>query len=210
MDNTNRTPKEIFQEIKFRILTPIVLLAIMWSIKISEIVLGKSLAFNWGVIPRSGDHLFNIFSMPFLHGDMNHLISNSGPFLIFSLMILTQVNAWKYLKTFLLISILGGVMLWGLGRESIHIGASGVVFGFWGFLVGNAIFRKSFLDFIISATVMVLYGGILYGVLPTDAGISWEGHLFGLIGGVAASYLLHSKDDDPAASSIRSKNRTRR
>ncbi len=88
-------------------------------------------------------------------------------------------------------------MLWLFGRTSIHIGASGIVFGLFGYLISTSIFRRNVLDIIIAITLIIFYGGILYGILPIHQGVSWEGHLFGLIAGILTSFILHKKLKEP-------------
>ena len=133
---------------------------------------GRSPGLNaLGIVPHSFIGLRGILFAPFLHGSFYHIISNTVPFIILG---------W-----------LGGLGTWVIGRNcSIHIGASGVIFGYLGYLLFRGYFEKSFVAIAISVGIFMTYGGLIWGVLPTNPYISWEGHLFGFIGGIMAAKLL--------------------
>ena len=144
---------------------------------------------NFGLIPRSLRGLVGILTLPFLHGDLSHIISNTIPLIV--LLALLAGSRANSIDIVVMISVLAGVVLWLFGRTAIHIGASVLVFGLIGFLVCAGFFEKRLLSAIIAIGVAVTYGStLLSGVLPTNSGVSWEGHLFGaLAGGVVAYYI---------------------
>ena len=136
-----------------------------------------------GIIPRTRQGLIGILTSPFLHGDLNHLISNSSGLLIFGFG-LALANKQNFLKVSLKIIIIGGVLTWCFGRPAIHIGASGLIFGLFGHLSCIGFFQKKIKFIFVSLLTIFLYGGMILGVLPTKAHISFEAHLFGFFAGL--------------------------
>lgn len=149
---------------------------------------------SFGIVPRQMSHLSGIFFAPFLHGDWAHLMSNFFPFVIFSILI--GLHSLKRFWFVFICSVLStGCLVWLFARGgSIHIGMSGVVYAMWGYLIVYGLMQKHFRDIIISILVLVLYGGLVFGVLPSSPNISYESHLFGaLAGGVIGYFLSKSK-----------------
>jgi membrane associated rhomboid family serine protease len=145
------------------------------------------------------DGLIGILFAPFLHGDYNHLMSNTVPFLVLCTAILFFYSRISAL-VILLIWAGTGMGVWLLARGSYHIGASGVVYGFASFLFFSGVFRRDFKALGIALAVAVLYGGLVYGVLPIYPGVSWESHLIGAImGGLVAYGFRRFKQDEAAA-----------
>lgn len=160
-------------------------LAVMWGIEIVDTaVLGDDLQRN-GIHPRRLDGLDGILWAPFLHSTFGHLISNSIPFL--GLGFLVSLRGLRYLLlTTLTVLVAGGALTWLLAGGGNHIGASGVVFGFFGALMGAAFYDRRPRVIAPALVALLLYSGMIVGVVPQD-GISWEGHLFGLVAGVLAA-----------------------
>ena len=138
--------------------------------------------------------LRGILLAPLLHGSFSHLMSNTFP-----LLLLGGFVALRGTKTLvglsLFVVVLGGLLVWLVGRPAIHIGASGLVFGYFGYLVAQGWYERSFVSIAVAAAVLLLYGGIIFGVLPQAGFISWEGHLFGLIAGVLAARMGRDGDE---------------
>jgi membrane associated rhomboid family serine protease len=165
------------------------MVAVMWVLEIvDQGVLGGALD-AYGIHPRQVDGLAGIAFAPFLHLGFAHLASNTVPFLIFGWLILLHAVRDFVLVTLLAI-VVGGVGTWAIGAPGVHIGASGVVFGYFGFLLLRGWFRRSIGSILLSLAVGAAYGGLIFGVLPGQAGISWEGHLFGFAGGALGAYAL--------------------
>lgn len=145
-----------------------------------------------GLFPRDISHLYGILTMPFLHGELGHLANNVSALLVLMWLLFEFYKpiAWKSLLWTWLFS---GLWLWIGGRESFHIGASAVVYGLAGFLFVGGIFRKHLPLMGVSMLVLFLYGSIIWGIFPVKAGVSWDGHLFGLIAGVSLSYLFRKQ-----------------
>ena len=164
----------------------------MWVVEILSV--GIDSIDNNGILPRMLDGLDGILWSPFLHSGFPHLISNTIPFAILSGLVLVR-GAKRWLSASAIIIGLGGLLVWAfaIGSNENHIGASGWVFGLFGFLVLSAFFERKPLSIGIGLITLFLYGGtILFGVIPRD-GISWEGHLFGFIAGVVAARVLSKR-----------------
>lgn len=162
------------------------LLGAMWLIEAVDFVLGGALD-GYGVVPRRLTGLRGILLMPFLHGGFAHLAGNSVWLAFFGAMILVRGKG-EFALVFLSSTILGGLGVWLfgdlVGPVGVHVGASGVIFGCFGYLLSMGIFERKIGSLLVSTFVLVMYGGFLYGVLPGQAGVSWEGHLFGFLSGV--------------------------
>ena len=176
--------------------------ALLWVILISNVVTGFfGLDFrDYGIKPRTTAGLWGVPLHAFLHGNLAHLLANTVPLLILGGLTAVRVRT-SFLGASAFIALGGGAMVWLLTPRpnTNHIGASGLVFGFFGYLVGQGIFRRDILSIIIAFAVIALYGfPILFGVLPLSDFISWEGHLFGLLAGVIYAFLEGggSKRDD--------------
>ncbi|WP_433675784.1 rhomboid family intramembrane serine protease [Microbacterium gorillae] len=163
--------------------------ALLWVIEIVDTVLGNSLDY-YGIQPREINGLWGILWAPLLHGGWQHLLANSGPALVLSFVILLSgVTLW--LEATAIIWVVAGVGTWLIAQpNSVHIGASSLIFGWITFLVLRGIFARSALQIVVGILALAAYGGVLWGVFPGQQGISWQGHLFGAIGGVIAAVLL--------------------
>ena len=127
-----------------------------------------------------------ILLSPLLHGSFSHLLSNTLTLL--GLGILVALRGAKTLAgVSLFVIIVGGLLVWLLGRPSVHIGASGLAFGLFGYLVAQGWYERSFPSILIAVVVVILYGGMILGILPQGDFVSWEGHLFGLLAGILAA-----------------------
>lgn len=143
---------------------------------------------RYGIIPRSEEHWFHIFTSPFIHGDLAHLINNLFGLGIFSVLCLFRTVA-VYVVCSLFVITLTGVLVWFFGRDAFHIGASGWIFGLWSFSIAIAWFDRRLINIFVGFLVVFLYGGMIYGVLPSDPNISFEAHLFGAVSGVVFAFL---------------------
>lgn len=179
------------QNLKTRLKTNVIFLGIalgvLWAIEIIDQISGDALQTH-GIHPRDGEGLIGLVTSPFLHGDWGHLVSNSIPFVVLGFFVLLRGKK-AFVEVTIATAIVGGFAVWLLAAGGTnHIGASGVIFGYFGFLVGFGIFDRSLKNIALAVVVGVLYGGMIYGVLPGRAGISWEGHLFGFLAGVGLAY----------------------
>ncbi|GLZ15537.1 rhomboid family intramembrane serine protease [Actinomadura sp. NBRC 104425] len=175
--------------------------AVMWVLEIFDYVVGGRLD-AFGIQPHDVDDLPDIFTAPFMHGGFGHLIGNTVPFMILGFLAAARGIA-KFLAASLVIIVVGGLGVWFTSSANT-LGSSILIFGFFGYLLGRGLFERHLLDLAIAAAVVLLYGGLIFGVLPSDPGISWQGHLFGMIGGVLASWLLRRRrQPEPAAPAYR-------
>ncbi|MGB5446260.1 MAG: rhomboid family intramembrane serine protease, partial [Psychromonas sp.] len=135
-------------------------------------------------------HLSGIFFAPFLHAGWSHLFSNFLPFIVFSALIgLHSIK--RFWQVFILHIIMAGALVWLFARgNSVHIGMSGVIYAFWGYLIVYGFVRRKFLHIFISLITLLLYGGLIYGVLPTQVGVSFESHLLGALAGAVSGYYF--------------------
>ncbi len=173
-------------------------LILMWLVEVLDEYAFDSELQTHGIEPRQIDGLEGLLFAPVLHDGWTHIISNSVPFLVLGALVMTYgLNRW--LMATAVIALGAGLATWLMARSGIHIGASILVFGYFGFLLGMAWFERSVKSIGIAVVVAVAYGGLIWGVLPTNSGVSWEGHLFGVIAGVFAAGLA-ARRSTPAAS----------
>lgn len=173
-----------------RVLNVGVLLGIFWALEIIDHLIFDQGLNQYGIRPRDMDGLIGIFLSPFLHGDFGHLSANSLPFLVLGVLVALRGNVQFWLTTGF-ITVAGGLLVWlTAGGNSVHIGASGVIFGYLGFLLFAGIFERSVTGILVAVGVGVAYGGLIWGVLPGTPGVSWQGHLFGFLAGIAAAKIV--------------------
>jgi membrane associated rhomboid family serine protease len=167
---------------------------VMWLEELVDWTIGGRLD-RFGIIPRSVTGLRGIFVAPFLHGGFAHVAANTLPFLILGWFVL--LRGWRSFAIVTIVVVLvGGLGTWLFApAASLHIGASGLVFGFFGYLLFRGYFERSWQSILWSVLVLLLYGGMLVGMVPTSLPISWQMHLFGFLGGAVAAYLLTRFDD---------------
>jgi membrane associated rhomboid family serine protease len=145
---------------------------------------------NYGVVPRNLRGLVGIPAMPFLHKDLHHILSNTVPlFILLALLAGSRARSWEVVIEIIL---LGGLLLWLVGRPKIHIGASGLVFGLIAFLIVSGLLEKRLVPFLIAVLVGFFYGGsLVFGILPRlRSQTSWEGHLCSSVAGGLVAYAL--------------------
>lgn len=165
-------------------------IALMWSLELIDIFLFRGSLDRYGIRPRSLSGLWGILFAPWLHGGLGHLIANTIPFVILGWLVMLRETSDFWIVTAITM-LVGGLGVWLVGSPyTVHIGASTLIFGYLGYLLLRGYFERSFSSILISLGVGFLYGGILWGVLPARPGISWQGHLFGFIGGAIAARLL--------------------
>ncbi len=169
----------------------IILLAICWLSWGADYMLNLS-SRHYGLYPRTISGLKGIIFAPFIHGDLNHLLSNSMPILILGAALFYFYKKLGY-KVVLLIWIWSGFMTWIIGRPSYHIGASGLIYGLVSFLFVSGLIRKMKPLMAIAFLVVFLYGSLVWGVLPSSDHISWEYHLSGFICGIIAAIMYKDK-----------------
>ncbi|MGW7076439.1 rhomboid family intramembrane serine protease [Streptomyces sp. NPDC054866] len=175
-------------------------LALLWLLEALDTVSGHALD-TFGVSPRDVGELRDVIPSAFLHFGFDHLLANSVPLLILGfLAALSGIR--RFAAVIAVIILVSGLGVWLTApAHSVTAGASGVVFGLFGYLLVRGFVNHRPVDVLTGVLVLALYGSILLGALPTTAGVSWQGHLFGLLGGVAAAFLFRNgpRRDFPAA-----------
>jgi len=178
------------QEIKTQAIILATFVAIFWLLEILDQFVFRGSLDIFGIIPHQVIGLRGILFAPFLHGDFTHLIANTVPFLILGWLVMLQETSDFFIVTGLTM-LVGGLGVWLFATPgSIHIGASILIFGYLGFLLLRGYFQRNIPSILLSILVFLLYGGTIWGVLPSRPGISWQGHLFGFLGGVLAAKLI--------------------
>ena len=168
------------------------LAALMWVVEIVDQIAGGSLD-RHGIEPRELDGLDGIVFAPFLHGGWDHLIGNTIPFLLLGFAIALG-GAVRVATVTLIVAVVGGLGTWLVApANTVHIGASGIVFGYAAYLVARGLYSRSLMQIGLGVVVLAVWGTtLLRGLVPED-GISWQGHLFGAVGGVLAARMLHRR-----------------
>lgn len=173
------------------------LVFLMWFVHILNVTLDLDL-YKFGIYPLHAKGLIGIVAAPFIHStaDFGHLINNSVPAFV-----LTWLLFYNYrtiaTQAFLIIYFMTGIGMWLLARESYHIGMSGVIYGLTSFLVFSGFFRKNMRVAAVSLFVIFLYGSMVWGIFPTAADISWEGHALGLFSGLIVAVLYKYSGPQP-------------
>lgn len=148
---------------------------------------------RFGILPRSIDGLRGILFAPFLHGNLAHLTANSLSFLVLGWLVLATGRR-NFARVSVLAALGSGITSWVLGApNSVHIGASGVIFGYLGYLMLSGVFARKFSTIALSVAVTAAWGAMVWGVLPGQMGVSWQGHLGGFVGGVLAARWIHAR-----------------
>ena len=180
--------------------TPIIMLtAICWLVLMLNDLIWQGRLDQYGITPRHLGGLTGIIWAPFLHASVRHLAANTLP-----LLVLGGILCGRSRSEFAVVTVagilLGGMLTWLFARNACHIGASGLIFCFFGYLASLALFRRTFGTFCLSVVCILAYGGMIRGILPASDGISWESHLAGLIAGIALASLMSQLRKTPQAS----------
>lgn len=169
---------------------------VIWVVHLLNVLSGGLLAY-YGIHPLDTSSLWHIATAPVLHASWEHLISNTitGAIFCFILGLSGKRVFWEVTLITALIAGLGTWFFGGVGTN--HIGASGLIYGWLGYLLARGIFNRDFKQFLMGVVLAITYSGLFWGLLPVQPGVSWQGHLFGALGGIAAGAFITS--DDPAA-----------
>ena len=173
-------------------LIPAIFIGLLWIIKLSEIWFDFSLI-PYGIYPRTPAGLTGIIVSPLVHSSTTHLFSNTLPLFFLAAGILYFYRE-SSLKVILMVYFLPGLLVWLFGRSSYHIGASWLIYGFVTYLFFSGIIRRDTRSIALALLVTFLYGSLIWGVLPLNNGISWEGHLFGALTGIISAVLFRKLD----------------
>jgi membrane associated rhomboid family serine protease len=168
---------------------------LLWLIEALDVASSHSLD-TFGIVPREIGELRDIIPAAFIHFGFDHVAANSVPLLVLGFIAALR-GIGRFLGVAFVITLTSGFGVWLVAPAHTNTaGASGVVFGLFGYLLVRGFVDRRLLDIAVGLVIAALYGSILWGVLPTAQGVSWQGHLFGLIGGVAAAFLLRERRQD--------------
>ncbi|MGZ5405658.1 MAG: rhomboid family intramembrane serine protease [Nocardioides sp.] len=163
--------------------------ALLWAVEIADSVTSGSLD-RFGIRSRTDEGLGGIVVAPMLHAGWGHLEANSGPLLVLGFLV-AVVSTVRFVGVLAWAWVVSGLGVWLVGpADAVTVGASGVVFGLLTYLLVAGFLERRPIGILIGVAVFLFYGSILLGVLPGQPGISWQGHLFGAVGGVIAAYTL--------------------
>ncbi|MCO5183541.1 MAG: rhomboid family intramembrane serine protease [Anaerolineae bacterium] len=166
------------------------LVAFMWFVELFDAVAPVQLD-SYGIRPRTLEGLRNVAFAPFLHVGFGHLLANTVPFLILGFLVLMQ-GLRRFLIVTASIIIIGGLGTWLIGpTNSVHLGASILIFGYLGYLLLNGVFERSPRSIAVAVFVLLIYGSTDFGIFPGRMGVSWQGHLFGFFGGIFAAWYVN-------------------
>ena len=195
-------------EWKPRIVGVFASIGVIWSVSLFALFAAPQLVSLLAVVPRRLDGLPGVLGMPFVHDSLGHLMANTVPLIVFGLMLVVRGLRY-FLGVALAVALLGGLALWAFGRNAMHIGASGVVFGLFGFLVVRGLYERRLTSIAVTVLVTFTYGAsMLIGIVPTT-GVSWEAHLFGLLAGILTArvaYALDKRQLKPAGNTLPTSN----
>ena len=162
------------------------MIAVMWIAEGVDVVANHELD-GLGIEPRERDGLIGILAAPFLHAGFGHLIANTVPFAVMGVVIALN-GARRVLIVTAIVALVSGLGTWLVGPENtLHIGASGIVFGYATYLLARGFFNRNVLELAIGAVIAVVWGGVLLGGVLPEQGISWQSHVFGALGGLLAA-----------------------
>ena len=165
----------------------LVLVGVIWAVEIVNLLTGHVLV-SWGILPRSLSGLMGIALAPLIHGGLWHTLSNTVPLALLGTLTLASGRK-RFWQTTIAIALLSGALVWLFAREAYHVGASSLVFGYFGAILARAFTERSLSSMAIAFATLVIYGGLLWGLLPLRNHISFEGHLFGFVAGIAVVWI---------------------
>lgn len=193
--NTEKSSRRTFFRSLFY---PALFIALLWAIEFVQDYTGTRI-WALGILPRRIDGLTGIITAPFIHAGIDHLLSNTLPLLIVGSGLIYFYPTLAF-RVVILVWLFSGIWVWLAGRDSSHIGASGLIYGFVVFLFFSGLMRKDTRLIAISLLVTFLYGSLVWGIIPVDQTVSWESHLFGAIAGfLCAVYFRKDGPQRPKA-----------
>ncbi|MGI9437252.1 MAG: rhomboid family intramembrane serine protease [Geminicoccaceae bacterium] len=181
--DTRRSGSTTKPSLQDRVLPIAVMIGAIWGVFVLDIFLPLE---KLGLYPRSLFGLTGIAAMPFLHVDFSHLLSNTVPLaILLGLMVISRQRPWS---TMIILTLISGVALWLFGRSSWHVGASGLIYALTGYLIAAGMLERRLVPALVALFIGIAYGGSIIGGLLPVPGVSWEGHLLGLLAGVALAW----------------------
>lgn len=165
---------------------------VLWGVELAD-ALDRHHLDQYGLRPRTLEGLEGIVTTPFLHANAGHLLSNTVPFVLLGwVLMLSGLRSWLVVTG--LVMLVGGLATWLVAPSGVIIGASGLIFGWLGYLLARAFFARRILWIIVAGLVVLFFGSLLSGLLPSfDSHISWQAHVCGFAAGIGTAWLLHPR-----------------
>lgn len=176
---------------KWQLKTVWYIFAILLVIEAFNLITGRVIN-QYSILPRVLTSLPFIFTSPFLHADVNHFLSNIFTLAVFAFLVM-QFGRKQFIHVTFFVIITTGLLVWLFGRQAYHLGASGIIYGYFGFLILAGWFSRQIKYMLISVAVAFFYGTMVWGVLPSTPFVSWESHLFGFISGLVIAWIIKPK-----------------
>ncbi|MEZ0069065.1 membrane associated rhomboid family serine protease [Streptacidiphilus sp. MAP12-20] len=187
------TPEQMIAEARKAFFVMFGFLVVVWALQVVNWMDSQHLSMDYGVVPHDTARLQDIFAAPFLHFSWAHIESNSGPLFVFGFLAAYR-GVVRFLWLTLLVTITSGMAVWLFqGSNTVGVGASGVIFGYFGYVVLRGIFDRHLIDTLIGLVMAASFAYILTVAVPGTPGVSWLAHLGGLVGGVAGAWLLRDR-----------------
>jgi membrane associated rhomboid family serine protease len=173
----------------------VVLLGACWVVEVFNYADDGALSGRYGIRPHDSGQVWHIFTAPFLHANLDHIMANSGPLAVFGFLAALR-GAARFVVVTLIVMVASGLGVFFLAAPgSVTIGASGLIFGYFGYLLARGFVEHRAFDIIVAVVIALFYGTMIFGALPGQPGISWQAHMFGLFGGVLAAWLTRQRAD---------------
>ncbi|WP_436492126.1 rhomboid family intramembrane serine protease [Actinokineospora sp. HUAS TT18] len=186
-------PAAMIAEARKALWTMVAFLAVIWVAQIANALSGYDLSMEYGIEAWNPGSLPEIFTAPLLHGSWGHIEGNSGPLFIFGFLAAYR-GVKKFLWVSLLIAVTSGLGVWFLSdTAAVTVGASGMVFGYLGYILVRGVFDRHLIDIVIGLVMALCFAYQFAALLPTEAGISWQGHMFGFVGGVVGGWVFRER-----------------
>jgi membrane associated rhomboid family serine protease len=193
MTGRDRAPRSPAADVRRELLRQAAILggavALLWLLELVDLLVFRGRLDALGIRPRTLDGLRGILFAPFLHASFAHLAANTVPFVVLGWLVMLRSTS-DFFVVAAVAAVTSGLGAWLFGgTRTVHIGMSGVIFGFLGYLLARGIYERRLGAIAVALVALMLYGGALWGLLPLRAGVSWQGHLFGFLGGWLVAYL---------------------
>jgi membrane associated rhomboid family serine protease len=174
-------------------------IGLIWVLQVANWADHYHLDGSFGILPRNLGHLGDIFTAPFLHFSWDHIEGNSGPLFVFGLLAAYR-GVTRFLGVTLLVAITSGLAVWFFqGNGQLTVGASGLIFGYFGYVLARGLIDRNLIDALAAVVMALSYAYILTVAIPGTPGVSWIGHLGGLVGGLAAGWIFRTRRRGPRA-----------
>lgn len=165
-----------------------IIVAVLWLVEMFDWLVMRGALDGLGIQPRTLGGLQAIVVAPWLHAGFGHLLANTIPFVVLGWFVMLRRTTDFFVVALAALLASGlGIWLFG-GASTIHLGISGVIFGFFGYLLARGYYERSIVAIVMATLAFLIYGGMMWGMLPLQQGVSWQGHLFGFVGGVLVAY----------------------